>query len=156
MGISPVYHRLCETASFISVSPVLSIMSGTWMILNGSESKKEFLTHRRHVIHVNPIPLHPFLSSPFQTPPSSFSFQPEEPIWATRFWVFSDETPYEQSTLKSLNHLIWNSDWAYLKVTLHPKCIPWFHSLMGHMFPWKKFITNLLFKQHTPAGDGVF
>lgn len=45
-----------ETASFLSSFPVLSTVSGTWMILNNSESKTEFLTHSRHAIHVNSIP----------------------------------------------------------------------------------------------------
>ena len=45
-----------ETASFISFSPLLSTVSGTWMILNNSGSKTEFLTHSRHAIHVDPTP----------------------------------------------------------------------------------------------------
>lgn len=49
-------YMRAETASFLSFFPVLSTVSGTWMILNNSESKTEFLTHSRHAIHVNPIP----------------------------------------------------------------------------------------------------
>lgn len=89
-------HLRAETVSFISNFPLISTVSDKWMVFSNSESKNEFLTYKKHVIHANPIPTHLFLSSYFFLflSSSSSSFQPGEPLLDSSFRVSFDKNRY--------------------------------------------------------------